>query len=55
MRDNLLTLSYKAKHPIKYQLIRAGAWIIAILLLPIILTYLIYLTIKIAITRNIYL
>ena len=46
MRDNLLTLSWKAKHPIKYQLIRAGAWIIAILLLPLILTYLVYLTIK---------
>ena len=43
MRDNLLTLSWKAKHPVKFKFIRAGAWIIAILLLPFILMYLIYL------------
>jgi len=42
MRDNLLTLTWKAQHPIKYKLMKAGAWVLAILLLPLILTYFTY-------------
>ena len=42
MRDNLLTLTWKAQHPIKYKLLKAGAWVLAILLLPFILTYFTY-------------
>lgn len=44
MRDNILTLSYKAQHPIKYHLIRIGATLLVVLLAPIIIPYLLYVT-----------
>jgi len=42
MRDNVLTLSYKAQHPIKYRLIRIGATLLVVLLSPLIIIYLSY-------------
>ena len=44
MRDNILTLGYRAQHPIKYHLIRIGATLLVVLLSPLIIIYLSYIT-----------
>lgn len=47
MRDNIITLAYKAKHPIKARIITWGMRLVVLLLSPILIPLALYFTYRV--------